>query len=73
MASASLWCEVGLLIMKKRAPTTPHWDTCPRCRQADASVREKQCREGRSLDDALQLASERLALAAQPRRSPATG
>jgi Zn finger protein HypA/HybF involved in hydrogenase expression len=49
-ASATLWCAVGLDLMKQGIAEHAHWDACPRCKSAQERVQAGQCDQGRDLE-----------------------
>ena len=60
-ASAALWCEVGLDLMKRGIAEHAHWETCQRCKSAQESVQAGRCEHGRALEREYRALARRLA------------
>jgi hypothetical protein len=60
-ATASLWCELGLKLMRSGVAEHPHWDDCARCREAQEKVEAGQCSLGRELEQEYRVLVRRLA------------
>jgi hypothetical protein len=60
-ASAALWCEQGLRLMRLGVADHVHWDSCARCRDAQDRVRSAQCGLGRELEEEYRVLVRRLA------------
>ena len=60
-ASAALWCEQGLGLMRRGVADHAHWDSCARCRDAQERVRSAQCALGRELEEEYRVLVRRLA------------
>ena len=60
-ASASLWCEIGLELMKRGVAEHPHWEACGRCRAAQQQIQAGQCHRGRELEHEYRILVQRLA------------
>lgn len=60
-SSASLWCELGLELMKRGVTEHAHWDTCGRCRGAQEQIQSGQCNRGRELENEYRVLAQRLA------------
>jgi hypothetical protein len=60
-ASASLWCELGLELMKRGIAKHPHWEACGRCREAQEQIQSGQCNRGRELEHEYRILAQRSA------------
>jgi hypothetical protein len=59
--SASLWCELGLELMKRGVTEHTHWDMCSRCREAQEQAQSGRCNRGRELEHEYRILAQRLA------------
>ena len=59
-ASAPLWCELGLELMKRRDADHPHWNACGLCQEAQEAIESRRCRRGRELEHEYRLLTQQV-------------